>query len=189
MPGRTGTPWLDAAAAVTDNRAVARTKKPLLLAIGAVLACLVVVLVTLRVVGLEPRERRPGLWLGGTLVTAPVSDWSFTDTYQTIFVQTRTWYGVPHSVTTVCVAHEGRLYLTSTYPPGGRFPDDRAWNRNVVRDPRVRLKIGERLFDARLALVSDPAEKNAVLEAKARKYSRSPVVDGARVHVFRVAPG
>jgi len=174
---------------LTDNRPVARAKRPLLLAVGVVLACLVAVLVTLRVVGLEPRERRPGLWLGGTLVTAPVSDWSFTDTYQTIFVQTRTWYGVPHSVTTVCVAHEGRLYLTSTYPPGGRFPDDRAWNRNVVRDPRVRLKIGERLFDARLALVSDPAEKNAVLEAKARKYSRSPVVDGARVHVFRVAPG
>jgi len=163
--------------------------RQLLLAVGLVLVGLAGVLATLSVVGLEPHDRRPGLWLTGTRVTAPVGDWSFTDRYQTIFVQTRSWYGLPHSVTTVCVAYEGRLYLTSTYPPGGRFPRDRAWNRNVVRDPRVRLKIGAELYDATLAVVTDPAEKVAVLEAKARKYPRLSAVDTRRVHVFRVSPG
>jgi hypothetical protein len=159
-------------------------KKGLIVA-GALLALLVAGLGTLRIVGLDPQERRPGLWLAGTLVTAPVTDWSFTDGHPTIFVQTRSWYGVPHSVTTSCVASGAHLYLTSTYRPGAQFPRDRRWNRNVVRDPRVRLKIGERLFDRRLTLVTDPSEKDAVLTAKARKYPRQPA-DRSLVHVFRV---
>jgi len=163
--------------------------RKLLLAVGVVLVVIAGVFVTLSVVGLEPRDRRPGLWLTGTRVAAPVADWSFTDRYQTIFVETRAWYGLPHSVTTVCVALDGRLYLTSTYPPGAEFPRDRAWNRNVVRDPRVRLKIGSEIFDVTLAVVTDPAEKDAVLEAKARKYPRLSAVDKRRVHVFRVSPG
>jgi hypothetical protein len=167
--------------------------RKLLSVAGAVVAGLVVLvvvaLVVLRVVGLDPRERRPGLWLSGEVVTVPVTDWSFTDAQQTIFVQTRAWYGLPHSVTTVCVAHDGHLYLTSTYRPGLVFPRDRLWNDNVMRDPRVRLQIAGRLYDERLALVTDPAEKNAALEAKARKYPRLPAVDKSQVYVFRVEPG
>lgn len=147
-----------------------------------------VVLIVLRVVGLDPRDRRPGLWLTGEVVTTPVSDWSFTDTYQTIFVETRSWYGLPHSVTVTCTAYDGHLYLTSTYRPGLEFPHDRLWNKNVLRDPRVRLKIGTRLFPATLALVTDAAEKDAVLTAKARKYPRLPAGDPSRVHLFRVEP-
>ncbi len=119
----------------------------------------------------EPQDRRPGLWLSGELVEAPVADWSFTDEVPEIFVETRTWYGIPHSVTTVCVAHGGSLYVPSVYFEGGEFPDARFWNRNVARDPRVRLKIGERLFEREAVLVEDPDEWNGVLEAFARKSS------------------
>src|SRR2546427_4648725 len=87
--------------------------KTVLILVGALLACVAVALVTLRIVGLDPKDRRPGLWLTGDLVTKPVTDWSFTDKYPTIFVQTRSWYGLPHSVTTSCTAHNGRLYLRS----------------------------------------------------------------------------
>src|SRR5206468_4917346 len=69
--------------------------KTLLILVGALLACVAVALVTLRIVGLDPKDRRPGLWLTGDLVTKPVTDWSFTDKYPTIFVQTRSWYGLP----------------------------------------------------------------------------------------------
>jgi len=162
--------------------------KTLLSVVGAVVVCLVVALAVLRVVGLDPHERRPGLWLTGEVVTTPVTDWSFTDQYQTVLVQTRAWYGLPHSVTTVCVAYNGRLYLTSTYRPGLEFPRDRLWNRNVMRDPRVRLKIGTQVYDETLALVTDPAEKDAVLESKAKKYPRLPAVEKSRVYVFRVLP-
>ena len=163
--------------------------KKLLIAMATLLVCVVAALVILRIVGLEPHERRSGLWLKGEPVTTPVTDWSFTDKYQTIFVQTRSWHGLPHSVTTGCTAYNGHLYLTSVYRPGAQFPRDRLWNRNIMRDPHVRLKIGPQLFDETLALVTDPAEKDAVLEAKAKKYPRLPVVDKSRVYVFRVSPG
>lgn len=151
-------------------------------------ACLVAALIVLRLIGLDPRERWPGLWLTGEVVTTPVPDWTFTDKYQTIAVQTRSWYGLPHSVTVTGTAHDGRLFLTSVYRPGLEFPRDRLWNKNVMRDPRVRLKIGVQVYEATLALVTDAAEKDAVLAAKAKKYPRLPGADKSRVYVFRVGP-
>lgn len=63
------------------------------------------------------------------------------------------------------------------------------WNVNIMRDPRVRLKIGDQVFDRTLALVTDQAEKDAVLESKAKKYPRQRAVDQSLVYVFRVQPG
>lgn len=156
---------------------------------GALLACLAAALITPRIVGLDPHERRPGLWLRGELVTTPVIDWSFTDKYPTIFVQTRSWYGLPHSITTTCTAYGEGLYLTSVYRPGAQFPRDRLWNKNIVRDPHVRLKIGNEVFDRTVALVTDPTEKDAVLAAKAKKYPNQRMSDKSLVYVFRVQPG
>jgi hypothetical protein len=159
-----------------------------LIVVGVVVACLVMALGALNIVGLDPEERRPGLWLTGELVTKPITDWSFTDKYPNIFVQTRSWYGLPHSVTTTITAHNGQIYLTSVYRPGLEFPRDRLWNKNIMRDPHVRLKIGDQVFDRTVALVTDPAEKDAVLATKAKKYPRQRVVDKNLVYVFRVQP-
>jgi len=156
---------------------------------GSVLVVgLVLAIVVLRVAGLDPKERRSGLWLSGHLVTTPVTDWSFTDKYPTIFVETRTWYGIPHSVTTSCVSHDSRLYLTSVYREGAQFPGDKFWNRNMVRDPHVRLKIGNQLYDRTLSLVTDAAERQAVLQSKQKKYPRQQVSDKSTVYVFAVSP-
>jgi hypothetical protein len=163
--------------------------KRLFIVIGSVLVVgLVLAIVVLRVVGLDPKERRPGLWLSGHVVTTPVTDWSFTDKYPTIFVETRTWYGIPHSVTTSCVSHDGRLYLTSVYREGAQFPGDKVWNRNMVRNPHVRLKIGDQLYDRTLSLVTDAAERQAVLQSKQKKYPRQRVSDKSTTYVFAVSP-
>ena len=163
-------------------------KRPFI-AVGSVLVVgLILAIVVLRVVGLDPKERRPGLWLSGHVVTTPVTDWSFTDKYPTIFVETRTWYGIPHSVTTSCVSHDGRLYLTSVYREGAQFPGDKTWNRNMVRDPHVRLKIGDQLYDRTLSLVTDAAERQAVLQTKQKKYPRQRVSDKSTTYVFAVSP-
>ena len=164
-------------------------KKTILIIVGVLLACVVIALGAVRIIGLDPKERRPGLWLQGHLVTTPISDWSFSDDYPTIFVQTRSWYGLPHSVTTTATAYNGHLYLTSVYRPGMQFPHGRRWNENVVRDPHVRLKIGDQVFDRTLALVTDPIEKDAVLETKAKKYPGQRATDKSLVYVFRVQPG
>ena len=83
----------------------------------------------------SPEISALGLWLAGDRVTEPVSDWSFTENHQEIFVQTRTSYLIPHSITTYCTVYDGDLYLFSAYYEGGVFPDGRGWNRNVMRKP------------------------------------------------------
>jgi hypothetical protein len=157
--------------------------------VSAVVVAAVVALLVLRVVGLDPHERRPGLWLTGERVTTPITDWSFTDRYPTIYLQTRTWYLLPHSVTITCVAHDGQLYLTSVFPEGSPFPHGKLWTSSVVRDPRVRLKIGGRIYDEILVPVTDPAERAAVLESKAKKYPGQRIAKTSRVYLFRVLAG
>ena len=148
--------------------------------LGVVMVCLVLALLVLRVIGLDPHERRPGLWLKGNVVTSPVTDWSFTDRYQTVKVQTRSSYLLPHSVTTFCIAYNGQLYLATTRP------ETRQWSRNVARDPHVRLKIGDQLFDRTLSVVTDPAEREAVLQARAKKYSQKYPPVGPPFTVYHV---
>lgn len=113
---------------------------------------------------LNPKDRRPGLRLTGERVTEPVADWSFTDQHREIFVQTRTRYLLPHSVTIVCASRDGKLYV------GARNPDEKRWVQQVARNPEVRLKIGDKLYDVRLAVVEDPAEQRLIGAAYRAKY-------------------
>jgi hypothetical protein len=129
-------------------------------------------LVLTAVAACEPHDRRPGQWLRGEVVTAPVTDWSFSNDVDEIFVETATWYFVPHSVTTTVVTSGGTLYVPSLYYEGGDFPNERLWNRNIARDPHVRLKIGEKIYPRTAALVTDPDERTRVLAAFAAKYDR-----------------
>ncbi len=154
--------------------------------IGVILVCLILPLVVARINGLEPTLQRPGLWLKGELVTAPVADWSFTDNIPLIQIQTHTRYWLPHSVTINCVSHQGKLYLYSYYAPGLTYPHGRRWNEDVARDPRVRLKIGDKLYDRTLALATDPAEQEAVREATSKKYPALKVAPGGTIVLFRV---
>ena len=141
-----------------------------------------------------PKDERPGLWLPGELVEGPVTDWSFTDEVPEIFVETRTWYGIPHSVTTVCATEGGALYVPSLYFEEGEFPDARFWNRNAVRDPRVRLQIGGRVYERRAVVVDDRAERAVALSAFARKYpfwrdlAGKPEAERPRAYFFRMDP-
>ncbi len=155
--------------------------------IGITLLLIVsVTLVSLRLLGYEPRDRRAGLWLTGDRVAEPVTDWSFTENHQEIFVQTRTPYLIPHSVTTYCTVYEGDLYLFSAYYQGGVFPDERGWNRNVMRDSRVRLKIGDRLFDQTVSHVTDAATREAVHANAVAKYPRWTSPGLENVHILLV---
>jgi hypothetical protein len=137
--------------------------KTLLRVIAGAVVLLALVLVALRITDFNPHGPTPGLWLSGTLVTAPVTDWSFVNSYPTIEVQTSTWYLIPHSVTIWCVSHENHLYLQAV---------GKMWKRNVVRDPHVRIKVGNQLYDRTVVYVSDPAEFFGVEESMTKKYAR-----------------
>lgn len=114
---------------------------------------------------------RPGLWLKGEVVSTPITDWSFINTVQhpgrsinTVLVETRTPYFIPHSVRTIPTVRNGQFYLRSHQDRMDvQFPKDKSWTSNVARDPRVRIKIGDKLYEATLVLVTDRAQAIAFL--------------------------
>ena len=158
--------------------------------VGSIVIVLVAVLLLMSVTGFEPKDcpptdryfscKMPGLWLKGEPVTTPVTDWSFTDQIPQIKIQTQTPFLLPHSVKIWCAVYNGNLYVTSYR--------GRQWVENIVRDPNVRLKIGDKVFDRTLAMVNDPAEKAAVLQAKGKKYPQWKVPAVSASTVFRVNP-
>jgi hypothetical protein len=166
--------------------------------VGAILVCLVLLLVVLRITGLNPigdvpgPGNYPGLWLSGNVVTAPVTDWSFATQFRTDKVQTRTWYMIPHSVTTGFIVYNGQLYLTSNFAAGVPFPQGKSWVMNVMRDPHVRLKFGNNLYDCVLSPVTDPEERAAVLAARARRNpppTAPNATNGPVMHLFHAVSG
>ena len=144
-----------------------------------------------------------GLWLTGEPVTTPVTDWSFTDGFPNVQIETRTWYLLPHSVRTFIARSDGQLYLFSEYfaPEKGqpdlrdRFPEARFWNRMVVRDPHIRVKIGNRLFEMRAYPLTDPSGMAVARQAFLNKYPEIrgqdalPESQRPRWHFFRLEPG
>ena len=161
--------------------------KILLKIIGGIIVVLILAVIVLRITGLNPNERRAGLWLTGTVVTTPVTDWSFTDKYPTIEVQTNTPFLLPHSVTTNVVTYNGDLYLNSRVPKGvPAYPLGKLWNRDVARDPHVRLKIGDQLYDRTLVFVTDPAQADAIMAATKKKYPKFGLTPGGSINFFRV---
>jgi hypothetical protein len=118
---------------------------------------------------MDPKDRRPGLGLSGEVVNEPINDWSFSDEYQQIYLETQTWYLIPHSVTVVCAGLGEKLYVPSIYYEGGEWPD-KYWNSNVSSDPRVRLEMGGKIYEREAAVVEDPVEFQTALQALAAKY-------------------
>jgi len=156
--------------------------KKLLQSLGIIVVCLILILIVLRITGFGPHARTPGLWLKGNVVATPVTDWSFTDKIPVVQLQTETSYMLPHSVNINCLNYNGELYLVSVYPAG----TPHTWNDNVMRDPHVRLKIGDDIYDRTVALVTDPAEQEGVLQARHNKYPQLKVPPNSTIHVFHV---
>ena len=174
-----------------------------------ILGILAVTMLTLSMTGLEPEYldlnqlrahhmiARPGLWLKGEVVTMPVTDWSFVDKVEhpgrslnTVLVETRTPYFIPHSVRTIPFVRNGQLYIRSHQDRMDlQFPYDKSWTADVVRDPRVRIKIGDKLYEATVVLVTDRTQAIALLGRNPETMETGP--DGQEHvigydHVFRV---
>lgn len=113
--------------------------------------------------GCEPQDRTPGLWLRGEAAEFP-ADWRFVDDQMEIAIQVSTPYLLPHSVTIWCVEVDGRLYVAA-----GRA-DTKNWPGWVDADPNVRLKIEGRLYDVSLVALSERGEIQSVQAAYAAKY-------------------
>ena len=155
-----------------------RALKVSLMVVGTLV---VVSLLTLRVTGLEPRyidpsspafvesgrTAWPGLWLKGEVVREAVTNWDWANDVSdpirktSIMLETRTWYGIPHSVTISPTARGDKLYIGGSeqdFRLQKEFPDSKAWLANIVRDPRVRMKIDGKIYEMTVSLIADRAE-------------------------------
>ncbi|MEX0828538.1 MAG: hypothetical protein WD005_06285 [Haliea sp.] len=156
-----------------------------------VIALVALALLTLRVTGLEPRyidptsaefvesgrTAGPGLWLKGEVVREPVTDWDWVSAVRhpvrgnSIMLETRTWYRIPHSVTINAVPRGDKLYISGSeqdFRLEKEFPYSKRWWANIERDPRVRMKIDGKIYEMTVALIAD---RDEIIEL----FGRDPV--------------
>lgn len=141
-----------------------------------------------------------GILAGGPFLGAaqqgPPKDWSFTDAEMLIGIETRGEL-FRHSVTILCVSADGKLYVMARHAPKKR------WVQNVLRDPRVRLQIADRIYAGLAVRIDDERgdapDQTAVARAFLRKYvgldapgaralggAPAPGDDRAEVWTFRI---
>ncbi len=113
---------------------------------------------------IDPSDERPGLKLSGAVYQQPVDGWSFSEDSAEIFIETVTSYWIPHSVTAWCVTVGNELYVAAD------DADKKSWVANVARDPNVRLKIIDKIYEQKLEPVTDATTIAAIDEGFVRKY-------------------
>lgn len=153
---------------------------------GGIVLILVLLLLVLRVVGFDPQDYHPGLWLKGEVATT-TPDWSAVPKNGLMAVQSRQWFFPPlaHSVTTAYSVLNNKLYVPSLYPAGLEFPVVKHWNRNIAHDPHARIRMKNKLYDAVMVRVTDPAEYEMIRQSM---IARSPDLGSPGLHYsfFRV---
>jgi hypothetical protein len=62
--------------------------------------------------------------------------------------------------------------------------------KNVARDPKVRIEIGDRIHERQLVRIEDPEGRRAAYRAYAAKYGwpASPPQDAPETWYYRVTP-
>jgi len=91
------------------------------------------------------------------------ANWDFSEEAYTVAVETRP--EDPHSVTTLAWVHEGSLHVPAMNGTNKR------WTQIVLDDSRVRIKVGERVFPAKLVRVAF-VDLEPFLDSAAVKYSQ-----------------
>ena len=101
-------------------------------------------------------------------------------------IETRQWFAswLPHSVTATRFHMDGKLYLGSGYPAGIKLPNGRHWNRNLLANPYVRVRIAGKIYEGHATYIEDGPERQALI----RKYGPMFWSPGFYLHVWRVDP-
>jgi len=117
----------------------------------------------------QPRDVRPGFWLRGESVAEHVDDWNFAGDVEEIFIETRPWYGIPHSTTIWCAEIDGKLYV------GSYGEEKKTWEGNVARNPEAKLSIDGKIYEVRVTAITDPALTKSIDVAYTQKYDMAEV--------------
>jgi len=128
--------------------------------------------------GCGPLVMIPGGELSGTPKPVP-ADWSFSDAVETVQLETRP--ADPYSVNVWGVGMGSRFYVVAADP-------DTRWAAHVAEDPRVRLRVGEDLYELRAVRAEDPAELDAFVASLQKKYDYEVDKEQRAQAVFRLEP-
>ena len=135
-------------------RTSGKTLKKAALAITGVL---VLVYIAAIFIPIDPNEQQPGTRLSGNFADDQNPDWSFMEGRARAYIETRSLYLIPHSITVSSWSQNGQLYV------GCRACDTKYWPTNVVRDPNIRIKIDDKIYKRRAVRLSDE-ERDAIIE-------------------------
>ena len=81
---------------------------------------------------------------------------------------------------------DGDLYISTPLPMGTDEPKKRRWVRNVLRDPRVRVRIESSIYPARLERVRDTALRERVMATFTEKYDLADPSRTLHAWLFRL---
>ena len=115
--------------------------------------------------GCGPLLTLPGGALSGETRPVP-TDWSFSDSVETVQLETRP--EDPYSVNIWGIGLGDVFYVFSA------FGADAGWAQHVAADPRVRLQVGDAIFELSATATSDQGEMDAFLAAAKTKYDFEP---------------
>ena len=155
------------------------------LAVGGLVVALVVFLGYAKTLGFNPGATAPGLWMTGETAAAP-ANWDALDKPGLTGIETRQHFAawLAHSVTATRFHMDGKLYLGSGYPAGIKLPNGRHWNKNLLANPYLRVRIAGKIYEGHATYLDDGPERQALI----RKYGPMFWSPGFYLHVWRVDP-
>jgi hypothetical protein len=120
----------------------------------------------------------PGGALEGATAGIPES-WSFTDAVETVQLETRP--ADPYSVNIWVIALGESLYVHAG-------ANRSTWVENLEGDAKVRLRVGESIYELAATRVEDQGEFDRFSDAYERKYGRRPRNGSVtEAYLFRLA--
>jgi hypothetical protein len=127
----------------------------------------------------------PGGKLSGQEV--PVLDgWAGVTTADGIALETVDGQGKPHSVNTWATIIDGAFYVPTSLILGAEDPNEREWVRNVLANPMVRVRSGERVYPGAMRRVTDAALAAAAKAQLLAAYEEAPTEHSEAAWVFQV---
>jgi hypothetical protein len=146
--------------------------KTILRVAGALLAILVVGIAAL-LVGARFADGPLAIVAGGPfrsgeLVSGPEPDWSFVRGVREVEFQL---LDPPRSRTTWILDHEGKAYIPCGYMTTWWGRIWKQWPHEAEKDPRILLRIGDRLYERKLVRIEEGPEVAPLLAELGRKYA------------------
>ncbi len=126
----------------------------------------------------------PGGQLEGVEHTGAVTDWGFAADVEVVQLETNP--AEPHSVNTWIAVVDNRLYIATSLILGAENPAERDWVKHVLADPRMRLRIVDKIYPAKLTRVADAAEATRIKQILLNKYGEDSSEQSATDWVFAV---